>query len=213
MSQTTPPSRQYTRNPPLDETELLPDPLAQLGSWIDVATEIGMIEPGAMTLATADASGRPSARIVLFKGFHAGGVCFYTNYGSHKGRDLEANPQAALVFWWDQLERQVRLEGRVERLPRDIAGVYFRNRPRASQIGAITSRQSAVVATREELDARFEANEQAHAGQDVPMPDIWGGYRLVPDSVEFWQGRRGRLHDRLRYVRIGSAWRIERLEP
>ena len=217
MSQPSTPAQQYTRNPPLDEADLLPDPLAQLEAWIEAARAAGMIEPGAMTLATADAQGRPSARIVLFKGYKDGGVCFYTNYESHKGRDLAANPQAALVFWWDKLERQVRIEGRVEKLPREDAQRYFHSRFRDSQIGAVTSRQSEVVATRAELDARFEANAQALEGQPVPMPDFWGGYRLQPESIEFWQGRGGRLHDRLRYVALDGAdagrWKIERLEP
>lgn len=207
------PANQYTRNPPLDEIDLLPDPIAQLDIWLEAAREIGMIEPGAMTLATVDARGLPSARVVLCKGFKEGGVCFYTNYESRKGTELAANPHAALVFWWDRLERSVRLEGLVERLPREDAQRYFDTRPRASQIGAMTSRQSQVVATREELDARFDANEQALAGEDVPMPDHWGGYRLMPTVVEFWQGRRGRLHDRLRYVKSDTNWQLERLEP
>ncbi len=207
------PSNQYTKNPPLDEVDLLPDPIAQLQAWIEAAREAGMIEPGAMTLATADAQGRPSARIVLFKGAKDGGVCFYTNYESRKGCDLAGNPQAALVFWWDKLERQVRLEGRVDRLSREDAEHYFHQRYRGSQIGAVTSRQSAVVATRAELDARYDAHEQALQGQPVPLPDFWGGYRLLPESVEFWQGRGGRLHDRLRYRRDDAGWRIERLEP
>lgn len=205
--------RQYTRNPPLDEAELLPDPLAQLEQWIEAARAAGMLEPGAMTLATADAGGRPSARVVLFKGIDDGGICFFTNYDSRKGRELAVNPQAALVFWWDRLERSVRVEGRVERVARELSERYFRKRPRESQLGAITSRQSAVVATRDELDARLAANEQAYAGREVPLPDFWGGYRLRPEVVEFWQGRRGRLHDRLRYRRDGGIWRIERLEP
>lgn len=207
------PAKQYTLNPPLDEADLLAEPIEQLQLWIDAAREAGMIEPTAMTLATVGDDGQPSARIVLCKGFHDGGVCFYTNYEGRKGRELDAHPQAALVFWWDKLERQVRLEGRVERLSREASLAYFRERPRASQIGAYTSRQSAVVATRGELDARMQANERAFAGGDVPLPEFWGGYVLRPQAVEFWQGRRDRLHDRLCYVRSAASWRVERLEP
>lgn len=206
-------ARQYTRNPPLDEADLLPDPLAQLAGWLDAAAQAGMIEPGAMTLATVGADGRPSARVVLFKGFDHDALCFYTNYEGRKGRELAQNPHAALVFWWDRLERQVRVEGVTERLPRERSEAYFRQRPRESQLAAYTSRQSAVVATREELDARMAANEAALQGQEIPLPAFWGGYRLVPQTLEFWQGRRGRLHDRLRYRRDGGIWRIERLEP
>ncbi|MDB5972846.1 MAG: pdxH [Hydrocarboniphaga sp.] len=206
-------ARQYTLNPPLDESELLPEPVDQLQNWIAAASEAGMTEPGAMTLATVGDDGRPSARIVLCKGFHDGGVCFFTNYESRKGRELAARPQASLVFWWDKLERQVRLEGPVERVSREQSLEYFRKRPRESQLGAYSSRQSAVVATREELDARMEANEQAFAGSEIPLPDSWGGYVLRPQAVEFWQGRRGRMHDRLLYLRDAAGWRIERLEP
>jgi pyridoxamine 5'-phosphate oxidase len=206
-------AKQYTLNPPLDETDLLAEPIDQLQLWIEAARAAGMIDPGAMTLATVGDGGQPSARIVLCKGFSDGGVCFYTNYEGRKGRELDAHPQAALVFWWDKLERQVRLEGRVERLSREASLAYFRQRPRESQLGAYTSHQSAVVATRDELDARMQANEEAFAGSEIPLPDFWGGYVLRPQAVEFWQGRRGRLHDRLRYVREATSWRIERLEP
>jgi len=208
-----PQAKQYTLNPPLDESELLPEPLDQLQNWITAAQAAGMIDATAMTLATVGADGRPSARIVLCKGFSEGGVCFFTNQEGRKGRELAQHPDAALVFWWDKLERQVRIEGRVERLPRAASLEYFRSRPRESQLGAYTSRQSAVVASREELDARLEANEQAFAGIEIPLPDFWGGYRLLPQAVEFWQGRRGRMHDRLRYLRTADGWNVERLEP
>lgn len=209
-----PAAKQYTLNPPLDESELLPEPLDQLQNWIEAAREAGMIDPTAMTLATVGEHGRPSARIVLCKGIGDGGIHFYTSYTGRKGRELDAHPEAALVFWWDQLERQVRLEGPVEHLPRAMSLDYFRSRPRESQLGAYTSHQSAVVATREELDARMEANEQAFAGREIPLPDTWGGYVLKPRAVEFWQGRRGRMHDRLRYSReAAGGWRVERLEP
>ena len=204
---------QYTKNPPLLEQDLLPDPLAQFERWLGEATQAGTIEPTAMTLATVDADGKPHARMVLFKGFKDGGFCFYSNRESAKGAELAANARAALVFWWDKLEHQVRVEGRVEALPVADADTYFHTRPRASQLGAITSRQSRVVASRAELDARFEQIEKQYAGMEIPLPEFWGGYRVVPDSIEFWQGRRGRLHDRLRYRRSGGAWIVERLEP
>lgn len=204
---------QYLRNSPLRKADLLPDPLRQLQNWLGDAQDAGMMEPTAMALATADRDARPSVRVVLFKGFHEGGLCFYTNYQGRKARDLEANPQAAASFWWDRLERQVRIEGRVQRLPRVISEDYFRRRPRESQLGAYVSRQSEVVDSRETLDRRWEALAQDYAGRDVPCPEYWGGYCLVPDTLEFWQGRVGRLHDRLRYRRDGEDWVIERLEP
>ncbi|PPE74831.1 pyridoxamine 5'-phosphate oxidase [Solimonas fluminis] len=204
---------QYTKNSPLGDGELLPDPIAQLAAWLDDAKEAGMIEPTAMALGTS-VDGQPSVRIVLFKGFVGQDLSFYTNYEGRKGRELAANPRCAATFWWDRLERQVRIEGAVEKLPESLSREYFYRRPRESQIGALTSRQSAVVASREELDRRWEENAQRHAGAEVPFPSFWGGYRLVPASLEFWQGRRGRLHDRLRYTRSGAnEWRIERLEP
>jgi pyridoxamine 5'-phosphate oxidase len=204
---------QYERNPPLDVADLAPDPLVQLERWLHDATAAGMIEPTAMTLATVGADGQPSARIVLFKGLHEGGLTFYTNYESRKGAALAANPQVALVFWWDRLERSVRVEGRVEQLPAQMSADYFHSRPRLSQLAALTSRQSQVVATREALDARLAEQTRALEGREVPRPEFWGGYRVEPERFEFWQGRRGRLHDRLCYRREAQRWRIERLEP
>lgn len=206
-------SSQYTRQPPLDEAALAPEPLAQLAHWLEDATAAGMIEPTAMTLATATADGQPSARIVLYKGPHDGGLTFYTNYESRKGAELAANSRAALVFWWDRLERSVRVEGRVEKLPRAMSEAYARSRPRGSQLGALTSRQSRVVASRAELERRLAENEAKLGGQEVPVPANWGGYLLRPAMFEFWQGRRDRLHDRLVYRAQGGGWRVERLEP
>jgi len=204
---------QYTRNPPLRESDLNKDPRRQLERWLRAAAAAGQIEPTAMTLATVDARGRPSARLVLFKGFYRNGPTFYTNYESRKGRELKRTPRAALVFWWDRLERQVRIEGRVARVPRALSDLYFHSRQRASQIGALTSRQSRPVANRKLLDARFDDNAARLAGREVPLPEFWGGFFLKPDLYEFWQGRRGRLHDRLVYQRRSRGWRIVRLEP
>ncbi|WP_028080935.1 pyridoxamine 5'-phosphate oxidase [Solimonas soli] len=208
---------QYTQNPPLDIADLDADPLAQLQRWLDDAGAAGMIEPTAMTVATVDAQGRPSARIVLFKGFHGEGfergLTFFTNYDSRKGRDLAANPHVALVFWWDKVERSVRIEGRAAKLPREVSERYFHSRPHDSQVGAVTSRQSAVVRSREALDQRYAEQLAHYEGRGVPLPEFWGGYRVAPEAVEFWQGRHGRLHDRLRYRREGDGWLVERLEP
>lgn len=196
----------------MGDGDLLADPIAQLAVWLDDAREGGMLEPTAMALGTS-VGGQPSVRIVLFKGFVDGALTFYTNYEGRKGRELAENPRCAATFWWDRLERQVRIEGAVEKLPEALSREYFYRRPRESQLGALTSRQSSVVASREELDRRWEENAQRYAGGDVPFPTFWGGYRLVPASLEFWQGRRGRLHDRLRYTRYPDGWRTERLEP
>lgn len=204
---------QYTHQPPLDESALDADPMAQLARWLKDAQGAGMIEPTAMTLATATPDGRPSARIVLFKGAHEGGLTFYTNYDSRKGNELGANARAALVFWWDKLERSVRVEGRVEKLPRAMGEAYAHSRPRGSQLGALTSRQSRVVASRAVLEKRLAENEARLKGKDVPLPDNWGGYLLRPEMFEFWQGRDNRLHDRLVYRASGDGWRLERLEP
>jgi pyridoxamine 5'-phosphate oxidase len=204
---------QYTRNPTLLEKDLDADPLAQLARWLEAASKAGMIEPTAMTLATVGADGRPSARIVLYKGPHDGGLTFFTNYGSRKGGELAPGAPAALVFWWDKLERQVRVEGRVQKLSRDMSEQYFHKRPRESQLGALTSRQSRVVASRDELEKRLAENERRLAGKEVPLPEDWGGYVLKPECFEFWQGQAGRLHDRLVYRPSGDGWRIERLEP
>lgn len=204
---------QYIKNPPLIESAVLPDPIQQFERWFADAEGVGILEPTAMVLATVDADGQPSARVVLYKGWYQGGLCFYTNYASRKGAALAANPLAATTFWWDRLERSVRFEGRVRKLPESLSEQYFHSRPRGSQIGAWASQQSQVVDSRESLDARLAESERRYAEGEVPLPPHWGGYALVPERVEFWQGRLNRLHDRLRYRRLAGEWRLERLEP
>lgn len=195
------------------EADVLRDPMAQFAVWLADAKAIGMIEPTAMTLATVDADGRPSARVVLMRGMQDGALRFFTHYDSRKAAALAAHPLAAATFWWDQLERSVRFEGRIEKLSVATSTEYFHSRPRGSQIGAWTSQQSQVVDSRATLDARLVANERRFAEGEIPLPPIWGGYALTPDRIEFWQGRDNRLHDRLRFARVGDAWALDRLEP
>ena len=166
-----------------------------------------------MTLATVDANGHPNARILLLKGFDSRGFCFFTNYGSAKGQELAAHPHAALVIFWNELERQVRIRGAVAPMPREESATYFASRPRESQLGAWVSRQSTVLTGREELERSLRELEEQFAGTEVPLPDFWGGYRLTPQEFEFWQGRESRLHDRLRYRQEGVQWIRERLSP
>lgn len=205
---------QYTSNPPLLEADVDQDPITQFRRWLDDAIKVGMIEPIAMTLATVDADGRPSARVVLLKGLDAEGFAFYTNYQSRKARALAARPYAAATFWWDRLERSVRIEGAVEKLTATESEAYFRSRPQGSQVAAITSRQSQVVGSRAELDARLAENLARYATDPVPFdPAQWGGYRIRPALIEFWQGRDNRSHDRLVYRQIDGGWQLQRLEP
>jgi pyridoxamine 5'-phosphate oxidase len=197
----------------LDRDQLDDDPVAQFGRWFGEAERAEEIEPNAMTLATSSPDGRPSARIVLLKGFGPDGFVFFSNYASRKGDELAANPNAALVFWWPPLERQVRLEGSVERTTTEESEAYWASRPLGSRLAALASAQSQVLAGREELVRRVEELAARHRDGDVPLPEAWGGYRLVPDAFEFWQGQPNRLHDRFRYTRHQDGWLVERLSP
>jgi pyridoxamine 5'-phosphate oxidase len=225
MVETVRPGRRYRRgmqladlrrdyaSHPFDRSHLDPDPFQQFALWFAEAAQATEIEPNAAVLATATPSGLPSARHVLVKGVEGGGFVFYTNLRSRKGRELAVNPAAALVFAWAPLARQVTVEGRAAPVEGQEADAYFATRPRASQIGAWASPQSEVVADRSVLDEGYAALERTYDGRPVPRPPHWGGFRLVPDRLEFWQGRQSRLHDRLVYVRSDTGWRIERLAP
>jgi len=195
------------------ESNAAADPFEQFRRWFAEAEAAAIRAPHAMTLATAGPDGVPSARMVLLKGADADGFVFFTGYGSRKGGELEANPHAALLFYWDPLGRQVRVEGPVERVSVDESDAYFAARPRAAQLAAAASRQGRVLANRAELDAAVTELERAHADGDVPRPEHWGGFRVRPDAYEFWQHREDRLHDRLRYRRDSDAWVLERLSP
>jgi pyridoxamine 5'-phosphate oxidase len=202
----------------LDKSSVDRNPIVQFERWFLEAKHSGLKEPNAMTLATATADGYPSARIVLLKQLNTDGFVFYTNYESRKGRELAQNPKAALVFFWAELERQVRVEGEVTRLSRAQSEEYFRGRPKGSRLGALLSRQSVVIPDRRQLEQELKELESRYqATDDVPCPGFWGGYCVRPAAVEFWQGRPNRLHDRIRYTREGpdtqADWRLERLSP
>ncbi len=197
----------------LDRAMLHDDPLIQFDSWLEEALKMTDREPNAMTLATVDEQGMPDARTVLLKGRSGHGLVFYSNYLSAKGQQLQVRPNAALLFWWPKLERQVRFRGSVTRQSRAASEAYFQCRPRDSQLGALVSRQSEVVANRRELEERFAELAEVYADKAIPLPEQWGGYILTPVEVEFWQGRPGRLHDRFRYRQQADQWIVERLEP
>lgn len=189
------------------------DPIDLFSEWYEAANDSNIILPNAMTLATADELGRPSARMVLLKGFGPDGFRFFTNYGSQKARELDSNPRAALVFHWEILQRQVRIQGSVERISEHESAGYFATRTRGSQLGAWASKQSSRLPSREELERSFEEARSRFEGKEVPLPSFWGGYRLLPERIEFWQGRANRLHDRLVFLKDGDEWRTERLYP
>jgi pyridoxamine 5'-phosphate oxidase len=198
---------------PLAEDDLDPEPLTLFARWFEEARAHGALEPGAAALATAGPDARPSVRMVLTKGFDENGIVFFTNYGSRKAAELEANPHAALLFHWPELGRQVRVEGAVTRVPRAETETYSRSRSRQSQLSALASPQSLPVPSREWLEQRVAQLEREHPGAELPVREDWGGYRLAPAAWEFWQHRPNRLHDRFRYLPEGGAWRIERLGP
>jgi pyridoxamine 5'-phosphate oxidase len=199
----------------LDEVNCDPNPIGQFRRWMEEAQAAELKEPNAMTLATATAEGRPSGRIVLLKELLGDGFIFYTNYTSRKGREIEANPQVALTFYWAELERQVRVEGRITKVSREKSEAYFRGRPKGSRLGALVSHQSEILPSRKPLEAKLEELQLRYSDNgDVPAPDWWGGYCVRPEVIEFWQGRENRLHDRLLFRRTNeSNWVIERLSP
>lgn len=203
--------RGLTRGLPDADPDL--DPIQLFGQWFEAARKAGILLPEAMTLATASSDGAPSARMVLLKEFDVRGFEFYTNLGSRKAGELKSNPQAALCFHWGVLQRQVRVEGSVTELSRETAGAYFRTRPRGSRIGAWASRQSRILEEQGELERRVHEMEKRFEGGEVPLPDFWGGFRLDPERIEFWQGRASRLHDRLLFQREGERWGCRRLFP
>ena len=204
--------KEYTRAG-LDKADVDPDPIVQFHEWFEKVIDADLHEPNAMILATATADGKPSARTLLLKGYDERGFVFYTNYEGRKAREIEANPRCALLFYWGELERQVRIEGRASRLSGEESDAYYASRPRGSRLGAWASEQSRPVENKSVLKERVRALEDEYEGRGIPRPPFWGGYMVEPHTIEFWQGRENRLHDRLVYRREDGAWRIERLQP
>ncbi|WP_113635393.1 pyridoxamine 5'-phosphate oxidase [Nubsella zeaxanthinifaciens] len=205
--------RQEYKSAELNEQDVIKNPIAQFEKWFTDAMSAQLYEPNVMTLATADKSGRPNARIVLLKGVDEEGFSFYTNYLSQKGKEIKKNPYACLVFFWAELERQVRIEGRIEKLDKETSEQYFHSRPTGSQIGAIASPQSQVIESRNNLELKVQELTQQYEGKPIPKPAHWGGYIVKPTSIEFWQGRPSRLHDRIKFTLVNGSWKIERLAP
>jgi pyridoxamine 5'-phosphate oxidase len=205
--------RQEYTSAGLDKVDVDPDPIVQFHEWFENAVDADLHEPNAMILATAAEDGRPSARTVLLKGYDERGFVFYTNYEGRKADEIEVNPMCALLFYWGELERQIRIEGRASRLSSEESDAYFAGRPRGSRLGAWASEQSRPVEDRSILEERVRALEAEYEGREIPRPPFWGGYRVEPDTIEFWQGRESRLHDRLVYHRSGGRWKIVRLQP
>lgn len=197
----------------LDEADIAADPFAQFDRWWNEALAAEVDEVNAMTLASATKAGMPSARIVLLKGYDKNGFVFFTNYESAKGKELQENPYAALVFFWKELERQVRIEGRVEKVRAEESDEYFHSRPEGSRIGAWASPQSAIISNRNIIETNVEQYTKRFAEQLIPRPAYWGGYRVIPTAFEFWQGRSSRLHDRFQYTQLNESWKVERLAP
>jgi pyridoxamine 5'-phosphate oxidase len=204
--------KEYTRAG-LNKTDVHPDPIVQFHEWFEKVIDADLHEPNAMILATVTADGKPSARTVLLKGYDERGFIFYTNYEGRKANEIEANPRCSILFYWGELERQVRIEGRASRLSGEESDAYFASRPRGSRLAAWASEQSSPVENRSVLEERVRALEDEYEGREIPRPPFWGGYRVEPNTIEFWQGRENRLHDRLVYRREDGAWRIERLQP
>lgn len=205
--------RQDYRAAELSEKDADKNPIKQFEKWFAAAIDAQLYEPNVMTLATADKNGKPNARIVLLKGFDENGFSFYTNYLSQKGKELKKNPQACLVFFWAELERQVRIEGKIEKLSKEASEKYFHSRPIGSQIGAIVSPQSQIIIDRRILEEKVEELTTQYEGKTIPKPAHWGGYIVKPTAIEFWQGRTSRLHDRIKYDLINGKWKTNRLAP
>jgi len=205
--------RQEYRAAELAESDVDKNPFIQFGKWFKEALDALLYEPNVMTLATADLTGKPSARILLLKGFDENGFVFFTNYSSKKGKEMEENPQASMVFFWPELERQVRIDGLITKVAEQVSEDYFHSRPKGSQIGAAASPQSTIIPNRELLQNRVNELTATYTDQEVPKPAHWGGYLLEPTHIEFWQGRPSRLHDRITYTNVNGAWAINRLAP
>ena len=197
----------------LNERSVDKNPFIQFTKWYEGVLSSKLNEPASMMLSTADVNGNPSARIVLLKEIDDSGFVFYTNYGSRKGKDLKENPKAALTFFWDELLRQIRIEGRIEKISRESSKEYFSSRPHESQIGAWVSEQSSVIPNREILENKFDELEEKFGNKEIPLPEFWGGYKVIPNYFEFWQGRENRLHDRICYNKENDEWKIFRIAP